>query len=72
MPYTTNFDSKELMQEKLPKDSYFVLGDNRRMSKDSRFWCNTCRSNLRESTICLLPTHHMKIIPNISTTSSFI
>ena len=37
MPYTTNFDSKELlMQEKLPKDSYFVLGDNRRMSKDSR------------------------------------
>ncbi len=34
-PYTTNFASQELLnQKKLSKDCYFVLGDNRRMSKD--------------------------------------
>lgn len=35
--YTTNFDTADILSEKeIPKDSYFVLGDNRRLSKDSR------------------------------------
>lgn len=35
--YTTNFDSKQILNNKnISKDAYFVLGDNRRLSKDSR------------------------------------
>ncbi|MFD2729104.1 signal peptidase I [Enterococcus camelliae] len=35
--YTNNFSIKELLDvKKLGKDSYFVMGDNRRISKDSR------------------------------------
>lgn len=35
--YTNDFSLEELMNvDKLGKDSYFVIGDNRRVSKDSR------------------------------------
>lgn len=37
IPFTNDFEFEELMGvKKLGKGSYFVLGDNRRMSKDSR------------------------------------
>ena len=37
VPLTSDFTLKELMGvQKLGKDSYFVMGDNRRASKDSR------------------------------------
>lgn len=45
--YTTNFDSEELLEQKtLSEDAYFVLGDNRRLSKDSRSF-----GEVKESTI---------------------
>ena len=34
--YTYDFSLNELGSNKVPKDSYFVLGDNREVSKDSR------------------------------------
>lgn len=35
--YTTNFDSEEILEQPaISENAYFVLGDNRRLSKDSR------------------------------------
>lgn len=46
-PYTTDFTLEELTGEKvLPKDNYFVMGDNRRVSKDSRSFGTITRADI--------------------------
>jgi len=64
-PYTTNFASQELLnQKKLSKDCYFVLGDNRRMSKDSRSFGAVKRSTiLGKAQAVYYPLRHLKVIP---------
>lgn len=45
--YTTDFNLQELTGEtKLPSDSYFVLGDNRRVSKDSRSFGTVSKADI--------------------------
>jgi len=64
-PYTTNFDLSNLITEDvLPQDSYFVLGDNRRMSKDSRsFGAVESKYILGKAQFVYYPIPHMKFIP---------
>lgn len=65
VPYTTNFDLSDLITEKvLPEDHYFVLGDNRRMSKDSRsFGAVESKYILGKAQFVYYPFSHMKFIP---------
>ncbi|MTD38879.1 signal peptidase I [Erwinia sp. CPCC 100877] len=64
-PYTTNFNLSELInQETLPENSYFVLGDNRRMSKDSRsFGAVENKYILGKAQFVYYPFKHLKFIP---------
>ncbi|WP_086313050.1 signal peptidase I [Enterococcus sp. 7F3_DIV0205] len=65
VPYTTDFDLSNLITaDVLPKDSYFVLGDNRRMSKDSRsFGAVESKYILGKAQFVYYPITHMKFIP---------
>ena len=64
LPYTYDFDFKELMEvNKLGKDSYFVLGDNRRLSKDSRsFGAISADEILGKARFVYYPLRHVKFI----------
>ena len=47
----------------VPKDSYFVLGDNSASSRDSRFWGFVPKKNLLGKVIFVYwPLHRMKVI----------
>lgn len=47
----------------VPKDSYFVLGDNSASSKDSRYWGFVPKDNLLgEALIIYWPLHRIKVI----------
>ena len=37
-PYVTNRKNETLAERTVPEDSYYVLGDNRPQSDDSRHW----------------------------------
>ena len=63
-PYTTDFQLEELIGEKrLPKNEYFVLGDNRRVSKDSRSFGTVESSDiLGKAQAVYFPLKHIKLI----------
>ncbi|KAF1298068.1 signal peptidase I [Enterococcus sp. JM4C] len=64
MPYTTNFTLENLLgMRKLPEDSYFVMGDNRRVSKDSRsFGVVTSQDIFGKARFVYYPFNKIKVI----------
>ncbi len=64
IPFTYDFTFEELMGvEKLGKDSYFVIGDNRRLSKDSRSFGAISGNNiLGKARLVYYPFKHFKLI----------
>lgn len=62
-PYVTH-TSSNFMEVKVPADHYFVLGDNRSGSYDSREWGTLPKENIRGRTLVrLLPLQKMDYMP---------
>lgn len=54
---------KEGQEVMVPKDSYYVLGDNSASSRDSRYWAFVPKKNLIGKVVFIYwPIHRMKVI----------
>ena len=61
--YNSSIYGKEGQVIEVPKDSYFVLGDNSASSRDSRFWGFVPKKNMLGKVILIYwPLHRIKII----------
>ena len=61
--YNSGIYGKEAQVIEVPKDSYFVLGDNSASSRDSRFWGFVPKKNMLGKVIFIYwPFHRMKVI----------
>ena len=61
--YNAGDYGKERTFVKVPKDSYFALGDNSASSRDSRYWGFVPKKNLLGKVIFIYwPLHRMKVI----------
>jgi signal peptidase I len=62
--YVKNIGNGTDMQVTLPKDQFFVLGDNRPESSDSRYWGTLPRSDIvGRAFVRLLPVNEIGILP---------
>ncbi len=67
-PYIKNPGNGGFLERELGADEYFVLGDNRRESSDSRFWGELPRENIiGRAFLRLLPLKHIDIFPGAAT-----
>ena len=63
-PYVKNIGNGGFLKVTLGADEYFVLGDNRPESSDSRFWGELPRENIiGRAFLRLLPLKHLDIFP---------
>ena len=63
-PYIVNDGNGGYLKKTLEGDDYFVLGDNRKESSDSRVWGTLPRENIvGRAFLRLLPLKHLDILP---------
>lgn len=70
-PYIKNHGNGGYLEVTLEKDEYFVLGDNRPESSDSRVWGELPRENIvGRALFRLLPLKHLDIFPGSADTQT--